>query len=100
VNKIAVLIRDRLTDARRLESLIDAGILVSLTITVLLTATLLSILQLSGAQSPVGFANAIAGSQTTTALTAPGHLTPVLLLVGVMAVALLSAYYAFVHRQN
>ena len=100
MNKIAVLIRDRFTDARRLEALIDAGILISLTITVLLTSTLLSILQLSGAQSPIGLANAIARSQTTTALTGPGNLTPVLLLVGVMAVALLSAYYAFVHRQN
>ena len=98
MKKTAVAIRDRLAGVRGLESVIDAGILASLVFSVLLISLLLSIMQLSGAQAPAGLAQAMAGSQTTTSQTAPGHLTPVLLLVGAMAFGIAGAYYTIVRK--
>ncbi|WP_048198237.1 hypothetical protein [Methanocella arvoryzae] len=93
MKKTAIAIRDRLAGVLGLESVIDAGILASLVFSVLLISLLLSIFQLSGAQAPAGLAQAMAGSQMTTAQTAPGYLTPVLLLVGAMAFGIAGAYY-------
>lgn len=100
MKRVALAIRDGLADKRQLEPLIDAGILASLVSTVLLISLLLSTIQLSGAQSPMGLAQAMAASQTTTAHTAPGYLTPVLLLVGVMAMAFFCAYYIMVKKPD
>lgn len=98
MSKIATAISSRLTDGKKLEALIDIGIAAVLIITVLLTMMLFSFTRLSGAQSVLGLAQAV--TQTTTAQTAPGDLTLVLSLAGVMGTALLSAYYFMAHRSG
>jgi len=87
-----------LTSSRRIEAIIDAGVVAVLIMTVLLVAMLLSIAHLNVGQPPIGLAHAIVYGHIATVETSTGDLTLELSLIGIVGATMLGAYYVLVHK--
>jgi len=89
-----------LASARRIEAIIDAGIIAVLITTMLLVAMLLSIAHLNVGQPPIGLAHVIVYGQTVSADSSSngGDLTLEMSLIGIVGATILGAYYVLVHK--